>query len=197
MAPLRSPSREQKLLNALKSPPRLLITLPKKDPTTFVNYLRFVFRGTSMVSEQFLTSRKTDDIEKEQDDANPQLRHIKLAKVYGFCEFVGDMRGKDTVLDEMVKATHRPRFDGMTRAPGNEDIRRIYNQTLDNDPARRFLVDLTVDFDGAGWIVNKDREILPVDYVFDVAKSCLDIQGENGKASTSSKTYDSVNYSNV
>ena len=95
-----------------------------------------------------------------------------LARLYAFGEKIQADLFCDTVIDAMTLKSDVLAMDGTRTFPGHAAISVLYGGTLSESPARRFLVDMYVDFGTEKWIP-KDADLNHVEFLTDLSRVLL------------------------
>jgi hypothetical protein len=109
-------------------------------------------------------------------------------------EYLIDYRLMNRLTRATVQAAHATRGNGKTWLPNNEYISEIYDGTTKGGKMRELLVELHVDFADRTWLMDRDRDLLPKDYIFDCLQGVAAKRHRDALAQSESKTYDYRNF---
>jgi hypothetical protein len=95
-----------------------------------------------------------------------------LARLYSFGDKVQADTFCDSALDAMVAKTDDVADDGTRTFPSHSAVMALYNGTPSDSPARRFVVDMYLDFGAEKWIP-EDSECNHVKFLTDLSRAFL------------------------
>lgn len=127
-------------------------------------------------NESDADSEKEKEVSEEEKPIDYHLvsEYKQLCKLYVFCDKVQDVFSKNKIVDAIIEATEEKQKDGLERYPSSTCISLIYDGTTRSSAMRRLLVDFYIEQGWSKWLGEKDAEVLPKDFLFDVAQGMLE-----------------------
>jgi hypothetical protein len=122
-----------------------IVKLPEDNPETFAIYINFVYSG------QLSTATKTSgELEiMNSDEASNEIRkeHRTLFQVYVLAEKLQDVAIKNATVEATLALSQLLDRNRQWTVPAWHTINIVYDGTLPNNPARRFVTDLWTSLD--------------------------------------------------
>ncbi|KAF2241953.1 hypothetical protein BU26DRAFT_391005, partial [Trematosphaeria pertusa] len=145
-----------------------VVKLPEDDVEIFELYVQLLYTG--------LLPEKEKEVSEEEKPIDYHLvsEYKQLCKLYVFCDKVQDVFSKNKIVDAIIEATEEKQKDGLERYPSSTCISLIYDGTTRSSAMRRLLVDFYIEQGWSKWLGEKDAEVLPKDFLFDVAQGMLE-----------------------
>jgi hypothetical protein len=122
-----------------------IIEIPQDEPENFAVYINYVYTG------QLPTAAKSDQ-EIEALESGEAIKEIAaeygmLFRVYVLADKLQDFETKNTIMVTAFAISHLRDETERWTAPSSLTVNIIYNGTLPNSPARRFVTDLWTALD--------------------------------------------------
>ncbi|PVI07048.1 hypothetical protein DM02DRAFT_609425 [Periconia macrospinosa] len=155
---------------AMRPDPRV-IDLPEDSPEAFALYRTWLYCGKLAILPAENDNNNSIAGNSSTLGTPPEHYHT-LAYAYVLGERLLDVRFKNTIMDTYVlfaRGGTGPRY-----YPSNEEIRIIYDGTVEGSPIRKFLVDIWYCRGKLEWI-EKDSD-LPQEFLAAVVKEMLRVR---------------------
>ena len=138
------------------------VRLVDHDPEIFHVYVHWLYRKSLPVR-----------LDSPGEAGNEE--YLQLAKSYVLGDVLVDADFKDAVLDAFIDKSRSKATDGFNWYPAGSVVRHIYENTQDNSPARRLLVDMYTACGQSDWLTkHASPEDLTSEFLLDLAVSLLD-----------------------
>lgn len=145
------------------------VRLVDHDPEIFHVYVHWLYRKSLPVR-----------LDSPGEAGNEE--YLQLAKSYVLGDMLVDADFKDAVLDAFIDKSRSKATDGCNWYPAGSPVRHIYDNTQDNSPARRLLVDMYTAYGHSGWLTrHASPEDLTSEFLLDLAVSLLDKRPRPGE----------------
>lgn len=138
-----------------------VVELPMDDEDVVAAYVDFLYFGK-------VASRPVSPPELPVDDGEFSF----LSRCYIFADKVGADIFCDAIIDAMALKTDDVAGDGTRTFPSYTAIMTLYNGTPPDSPARRFAVDMYVEFGIESWIP-KEADLSHAEFLTDLARRFL------------------------
>jgi len=131
------------------------VDLSEEDPDIFAAYLYCVYH---------------DEVTPVARDEGGVQRYDYLIELYTLADRLMDFTTADLVIDKIISSVHE-----MMLLPGLEDIKLVYDTTIEGSPLRRLFVDYCV-FSEAGRLSGPKHEY-PHEYLEEVVEMFMAFKG--------------------
>ncbi|KAI4693273.1 uncharacterized protein J4E88_001644 [Alternaria novae-zelandiae] len=141
-----------------------MVRLPEDDPKVFDIYINLLYTGRLA----------TNTLEEPKTNAHLLEEMYVLAQLYVIGEKLLDKATKNSAIQSLLEVSLEQDANGKSYPPTINTIISVYQGTCAGSLGRRLLVDLWIDIQGEFLATN--AELLPKDFLVDLAVALLDIQ---------------------
>ena len=153
----RAPFFEKALHGQWKESDDKVIELPDDSPTVFFTYLQLLY--TSKLPIKAKNTRQDDKVSRHEYDI--------LVELYVLAEKFQDVETRNIAMDAMIAKSRSERS-----VPGMYNVQRIFDDTPEGSPLRKFVTDLYADI-GSEHQLHTNCGRPPPDFLFELSRKLL------------------------
>ncbi|KAJ4348538.1 uncharacterized protein N0V89_009915 [Didymosphaeria variabile] len=151
------------------------VHLPEDDPSTFFQYLDYLYTGKMSV--------KSSDSDKSNDHDAAMDEQLMACCIYVFAEKIQDIRCGNEAIKVMNAAVREKRVGKFWYLPNSSCLELIYNGTMPNSPMRRLVVDFYAYHAGKPKGCETLYELAPKGFLVELALAFSDVRSDVMKKS--------------